>query len=213
MNFKKVCELIYSDYRRYRAVGGNEAGSLLGTVLLTQGLWASIVYRLSHAIATNKQPSSMRRVARILFLFFEKFVEVVTSVRIPGECSIGKGLYIGHFGPIVIHPDAVLGDFCNISQGTTIGVVQRGTRTGVPVIGSRVYIGPNTVVIGGITIEDDVAIGAGAVVTRSAPARAVLVGNPARAISQQGSFEFVRYDGMEQDPERAASIALREGSE
>ena len=39
--------LLYRDYRRYRA----EGRSPLATVLLTQGFWASCVYRSSHAIS------------------------------------------------------------------------------------------------------------------------------------------------------------------
>jgi serine acetyltransferase len=46
---------------------------------------------------------------------------------------------------------------------------------------------------------------AGSVVTRPVPPRAVVVGNPARVISFEGSFEHVVYDGMAVDPERLAS--------
>jgi len=37
-----------------------------------------------------------------------------------------------------------------------------------------------------------------------------VAGNPAKIIFMQGSFEMVRYYGTENDPERAASLALRE---
>jgi hypothetical protein len=32
------------------------------------------------------------------------------------------------------------------------------------------------------------------------------MGNPAKVVSYKGSFEYVVYDGMEQDPERRASL-------
>jgi hypothetical protein len=32
------------------------------------------------------------------------------------------------------------------------------------------------------------------------------MGNPARVVSYEGSFEFIRYDGMEADPQRASSL-------
>jgi len=43
-------------------------------------------------------------------------------------------------------------------------------------------IGANAVIIGPITIGDDVAIGAGSVVLKDVPAKHVAVGNPARII-------------------------------
>jgi serine acetyltransferase len=54
-----------------------------------------------------------------------------------------------------------------------------------------------------------VMICAGTIVTRSIPPRAVVVGNPGRVVSYDGSFDHVAYDGMENDQERLASLALR----
>ena len=49
---------------------------------------------------------------------------------------------------------------------------------------------------------------AGSVVTRSVPARAVVMGNPARVVSYDGSFDYVLYDGMwKSDADRIASLA------
>jgi len=204
----KVFELIYSDYRRYRATGGNQ-GSFLGVLLLSQGFWASCVYRFSHQVVQIKIPI-LRRSLRIIFLFIEKWIEIITGIRIPGECRIGRSLYIGHFGPIILNDQAILGDNCNLSQGITLGVSHRGENAGTPVIGDRVYIGPNAVLLGGIVIGSDSAIGAGAVVTKSFAERSVVAGNPACLLSQAGSFEMVRYDRMENDLARQASLELRE---
>ncbi len=60
--------------------------------------------------------------------------------------------------------------------------------------------------LGDVEVGDDALIGAGAVVVRSVPARAVVVGNPARIISYKGSFDLIRYPGMESDPARIASL-------
>jgi putative colanic acid biosynthesis acetyltransferase WcaB len=51
-----------------------------------------------------------------------------------------------------------------------------------PVIMNNVDVGSNAVIIGDIVIGDGAIIGAGAVVTKSVPARAVVAGNPARII-------------------------------
>jgi hypothetical protein len=41
------------------------------------------------------------------------------------------------------------------------------------------------------------------------PPRAVVLGNPARVVSYEGSFDWVLYDGMDADPARRASLELR----
>mgnify|MGYP005787361413 CR=1 FL=1 len=42
-------------------------------------------------------------------------------IQIPRKTNIGYGLYIGHGGPIVVNPTAIIGNNCNLSQFTTIG--------------------------------------------------------------------------------------------
>lgn len=79
-----------------------------------------------------------------------------------------------------------------------------------PTVGDRVYIGPNAIVVGKITVGDDAMICAGSVVTKSVPPRAVVLGNPARVVSYSGSFDYIAYDGMENDPERIRSMQLSE---
>ncbi len=115
------------------------------------------------------------------------------GIDIPYRTCIGKGFYIGHFGGIVINPNAVIGKNCNISQGVTIGQTNRGERAGTPVIGDNVFIGPGAMIIGNIKIGNNVAIGANAVVTKSVPDNAVVAGVPARILSMQGSIGYIDY--------------------
>lgn len=53
------------------------------------------------------------------------------------------------------------------------------TRIGKVKIGSRVFLGADSIVMPGVTIGDDVIVGAGSVVTRDIPSRSVACGNPA----------------------------------
>jgi acetyltransferase-like isoleucine patch superfamily enzyme len=50
------------------------------------------------------------------------------------------------------------------------------------VIGRRVFIGANTIVLKGVTIGDNSIVGAGSVVTRSIPGNCIAAGNPCRVI-------------------------------
>ena len=113
-----------------------------------------------------------RRKNRLLFFFFFLWLRRLKfkyGFDISYRTQIGKGFYIGHFGSIVIHGDTVIGDYCNISQGMTIGVSNYGEKQGVPTIGNYVFIGPNAGIFGNITIGNNVTIGANSVVTESIP--------------------------------------------
>lgn len=115
------------------------------------------------------------------------------GISIPYNTAIGPGFYIGHFGGIVVNKETVIGCNCNISQGVTIGQLNRGPRQGVPEIGDEVYIGPGAKIIGQIKIGKGCAIGANAVVTHDLPDNAVAVGVPARVISYAGSDGYVEF--------------------
>ncbi|MBW3624597.1 MAG: serine O-acetyltransferase [Armatimonadetes bacterium] len=201
-SLRGLCRAVYRDYRRYRATGD---GGWFTVIFLTQGFWACSVYRVSKYVLDRVKWTPLRRVVRVLLAVAQKAMEIVTGICIAPECRIGEGFYIGHYGGIFIHKDSPIGRNCNISQGVTIGVGGRGERRGVPKIGERVYIGPNAILFGDISIGDDAAIGAGAVVTKDVPPRGNVLGNPARIISMEGSFEFVQYDGMDTDPVRQES--------
>lgn len=62
----------------------------------------------------------------ILFRIFRWHYEVKYGISIPLETQIGRGLYIGHFGNIIVNTNVVIGNHLNISQGVTIGVSNRG---------------------------------------------------------------------------------------
>ncbi len=56
-------------------------------------------------------------------------------------------------------------------------------------IGDRVWLGANVLVLRGVTIGDDVVVGAGSVVTRDLPPRCLAVGAPARPLREIASRE------------------------
>ncbi len=98
--------------------------------------------------------------------------------------TCGKGLYIPHWGSIVINEGARIGDNLLIQIGANIG--QNYTDDNVPTIGDNVYnvyIGPGAKIFGKITIANGVAIGANSVVNKSITEENVSVaGIPARII-------------------------------
>jgi serine O-acetyltransferase len=91
----------------------------------------------------------------------------------------------------VINHKAVIGEDCNIAQGVTIGIVNRGTNKGCPVVGNRVWIGANAVIVGSIKIGNDALIAPLSYVIEDVPEKAVIMGNPAKVVSLNGSEGYV----------------------
>jgi serine O-acetyltransferase len=113
------------------------------------------------------------------------------GIDIPFTTRIGEGLYIGHFGGIVVNELSVIGKNCNLSHEVTLGQANRGKRKGCPVIGDNVYIGPGAKLVGKVTLGSHVAVGANCVVTHDVPESGVVVGVPGKVISRQGSADYV----------------------
>ena len=97
-----------------------------------------------------------------------------------------EGLAIPHYGTIVVHDSARIGRNCRLQEGVTIGATN-GSHDAAR-IGDNCYFGSGAKVIGAVTIADDVAVGAGAVVTRDiVEAGTTSAGIPARKISDKDS--------------------------
>jgi serine O-acetyltransferase len=104
---------------------------------------------------------------------------------------IGRGLYIGHFGGVVISPYAVLGKNINIAQGVTIGAASRGERKGAPTLEDRVWVGANAIIVGKVTVGSEALIAPGAYVNFDVPPKAIVLGNPGKVVSDAGSAGYV----------------------
>lgn len=122
-------------------------------------------------------------------------LEITTGISLPYAATIGDGLYIGHYGCIGVHEKVVIGKNCNISQGVSIGVSGYGENRGVPIIGDEVYIASNAVIAGKIKIGDGAVIAAGALILKDVPEKAVMIGNPARLASMEGSKKYIEFQG------------------
>jgi acetyltransferase-like isoleucine patch superfamily enzyme len=143
--------------------------------------------------------------AAIRDVSFGKNVKVVNPVNLY-ECEIGDNCFIGPFVEIQrgvkigadckIQSHAFVCELVSIGEGCFIGhgvmFVNDLFKTGGPaggdkelwvktVIGNRVSIGSNATILG-ITICDDVVIGAGAVVTKNITQPGVYAGNPAKLL-------------------------------
>lgn len=182
------------DVRRYFTQEEEAAGiscfRSIRKILRNEGLWAIFMYRLGRSITRSPNIPLLKSLLKFVYVLIAKPLEIILGVNIHTDAEIGKGLYIGHVGGIWIGP-VKMGENCNISQEVAIGIGGQGEFRGIPCIGDRVYIGPGAKVYGKISIGNNVAIGANAVVSKSLPENAVAVGNPARIVSYEGSAGMI----------------------
>jgi serine O-acetyltransferase len=104
------------------------------------------------------------------------------GIELPYSAKVGRRVVIEHQGAIVVHGSAEIGDECIIRQGVTIGNRSLNRPMDAPRIGKRVNIGAGAKLLGGITVGDDAAIGANAVVLEDVPAGGVMGGVPAKLL-------------------------------
>lgn len=119
---------------------------------------------------------------------------VYDSSLVYGDVKVGDNTWIGPF--VILDGSGCLeiGSGCCISAGVQIyshDTVLRTTSGGQQSIeyartsiGLNCYIGPNTVIAKGVTIGDEVVIGANSLVLRDIPSRCKAFGTPCRIIGK-----------------------------
>ena len=139
-------------------------------------------FRWQVAFRLCKATGLLRFIGKVLWK-----LNLNTNIVVKSCTSIGYGLYIGHGGPVVISPTAVIGDNCNLSQFTTIGANDNRAA----IIGDNVYIGPGTCVVENVKIGNNVTIGAGSVVTKDIPDNATAAGNYAKVLNYNNPGRYI----------------------
>ncbi len=94
---------------------------------------------------------------------------------------LGKQVVFFHKGSIIINYRSVIGDGCKFHGDNCVG--NNGTTNECPVLGKNVDVGIGAKIIGGITLADNIVVGANSVVTKSfLEPGIVIAGVPARRI-------------------------------
>jgi serine O-acetyltransferase len=161
--------IVRADIARFREEGPGWRPMVRG--ILSQGFQALFVYRVFRWCHEHRIPTQPLR------FFVERFIETTTGISLPAQAQIGQGLRIHHFGGIIVHSEASIGEYCTLYHSVTLGDL--GGWGGAPRVGNHVIIGAGAKLLGNIEIGDDCHIGANAVVRTSVPARCLAVGVPA----------------------------------
>lgn len=159
----------------------------------TSKLTVLVNYSGLHAIWMHRVANRLWRTgwgrfpARVL----SQITRALTGVEIHPGATIGRRFVIDHGMGVVIGETAIVGDDVMMYHGVTLGGISTKRVKRHPTIGDRVMIGAGAKLLGPIEIGSDSKVGANAVVTKSAPAGAILVGIPARNRAESASAETV----------------------
>lgn len=110
-----------------------------------------------------------------------------------GQVDFAPSAELVHNGlGCVFHPKSKIGNNCKIYQNVTLGgngkIVAGVTQRGGPTLEDNVAVFAGACVLGNITIGHDSIIGANAVVTKDIPQKSLVYGNP--AIVKELTFEY-----------------------
>ena len=123
----------------------------------------------------------------------ELLIFFIYNSKVPYQAEIGKGTKFGYGGiGVVIHQNAKIGSNCIVAQQVTIGG-GNNRYPGVPVIGNNVDISKGSIIMGGITVGNNVTVGANAVVNKPVPDNAIVAGVPARILRIKETTELCNY--------------------
>ncbi|MDB9526643.1 serine O-acetyltransferase [Oscillatoria sp. CS-180] len=142
------------------------------------GLQALIFHRIAHRLWNTKLPFVPR--------FISHISRFITGIEIHPGATVGKGVFIDHGMGVVVGETAIIGDYCLIYQGVTLGGTGKESGKRHPTLGDNVVIGAGAKVLGNIQIGNNVRIGAGSVVLREVPSDCTVVGVPGRVVYRAG---------------------------
>ncbi|EOQ89261.1 serine O-acetyltransferase [Leptospira yanagawae serovar Saopaulo str. Sao Paulo = ATCC 700523] len=150
------------------------AKSYLEIILCYPGLHALWLHKFAHLLYRLRLPIIPR-----LFNYISRFL---TGIDIHPGAKIAPGVFIDHGAGVVIGETAIVGAGSLIFQGVTLGGTGKESGKRHPTIGKNVVIGAGAKILGNITVEDHVRVGAGSVVMRNVPAGCTVVGIPGKVV-------------------------------
>ena len=150
------------------------------------GVHAIFVYRFGYWIESETIDKKIYLLKHILlgaYYFLNFFVIKMYDIRISRKAKIGKGLYITHFGGIVIS-NCIMGEHCTVNQRAQIEGDDFTSYEELCHIGDNVWIGPHAIIKKGTQIGDGATIAAGSVVLADVEKQCLALGNPARILNK-----------------------------
>lgn len=183
MSKQTVQKDIESDLYRY--TGDHSFKSFIKCVTCNSGFRYTYVLRKCQFYSQHKK----YKIPYVIFRALRRRYAYKYGYQILGRTQIGEGLYINHIGSIIINPDATIGRNVNLTTGIIIGECARGEKKGCPVIGDRVWIGANAVIVGNVRVGNNVLIGPNTYINCDVPDNSIVIGNPGKIIHSENATD------------------------
>ena len=154
------------------------ARSSLSIILNYPGVQALWQHRIEHWLWSHGRKGISR--------FLSQMTRFFTGIEIHPAATLGSKVVIDHGMGVVIGETSVVGDYCTIYQGVTLGGTGKDKGKRHPTIGDHVLIGAGAKVLGPFTVGDYSKIAANAVVLSEVPPNCTAVGVPAKIVKRDG---------------------------
>ncbi|CAG9464163.1 unnamed protein product [Pedinophyceae sp. YPF-701] len=143
-------------------------------LLYYKGFHAIQVHRMAHSLWGKGQ--------RVMALALQSRSSEVFAVDIHPGATIGKGILLDHATGVVVGETAVVGDYCSLLQGVTLGGTGKDTGDRHPKIGQGVLVGAYATILGNINIGTGAQIAAGSLVLKPVGPHEMVAGSPAQLV-------------------------------
>jgi acetyltransferase-like isoleucine patch superfamily enzyme len=130
--------------------------------------------------------SLIKWLMQFVYLVRQRYYSHIKGVDIDPTAKIGSGVLFDKTFPQGIHIGAhsfLTNDVVVLTHDHSTSRWRLHTR-----IGERCFIGMKSIILPGITIGNDVIVGAGSVVTKDVPSNCLVAGNPAKLIRKDISM-------------------------
>jgi serine acetyltransferase len=168
------------------------ARSACTAIFRNPGLQAVLVYRFGRQLlAARRRPWwwPLLALAAPVYLIAAAAIRGCYGIHLRLSAQIGAGFSVQHFGGVEV-ANCSLGEGCTVGQQTKVG--SRASTEG-PEVGNGVWIGGHAKILGRVRVGDGATLAPGARVVKAVPARAFVVGDPARVV-------FRGYDNTQIQP-------------
>lgn len=163
---------------------------------------------LLHAF-NQVRPSDLEKKSALLREMFAEigedcYIETPLHANWGGRhVHFGKNIYINFNLTLVDDTHIYMGDFCQIGPNVVLATAghpicpelrEQGYQYNAPIrIGRNCWLGAGVVVVPGVTIGDNVVVGAGSVVTHDLPDNVIAVGNPCKILREVNDHDREYY--------------------
>lgn len=148
---------------------------------------------------SKKNPQKAKEKLQKFLPHLSKSTEIyfpISAIEYPERFYIGEGSFVNLNLQIISAGKVQIGSHCFIGpncqfftpnhHSSDLHLRREGWQYDSPItIVDDCWLGGSVILLPGVTIGDDVVIGAGSVVTKNFPSHCVIAGNPARIIKSQ----------------------------